>query len=405
MDMNNSLESSLRQCETFAKQQRLVFRSITKSYDGKKKYIEYLMKEFKFDCTYDDFPILMNPTGFTVTINEENFEFQFQTFINVLFDESFMSLIVYAKSQDMIDKLFDFLEEKHNPNKCKMFVWNSWNGRYENSEYAVSRVDKENLVGLDDFFNSMKKEIQAIKENKELAMLLGASSGSNYFTHGPPGTGKTSSFKALGHDLNVPVYSINLSTMQKNQYKFALSPKTDEEIVIVIIEDFDRYIKDETKISELLNALDGVHSAYGVIRIFSANMPELTLHDKALKSRIKRFIKFDLPTSDNIYRHLLNVSKGDEHNAKVFANLCIGKELSYRDINNYLSRFITEDSLLGAAVEYFDQWMGEFDEIKELEEKRKDSLSKEPEGGGNMMSFDPTGLVGPDDSFDDDSSD
>jgi len=106
-------------------------------------------------------------------------------------------------------------------------------------------------------------------------------------------------------------------------------------------------------------------------------MPELTLKDKALRSRIKRFIKFSLPTSDNIYEHLVNVTQ-DCENARILTNLICDKGLSYRDINNYLSRFITKSNFLEAAIQGCDEWMNEFEEMKDLENKRKEDNEKNP---------------------------
>jgi len=373
------LRTILASLDGYATKKNLVYRSFNNDPDGKEKYVDYLLSEFKFRGVYDDVPIAVEPEERSVIVDGAEMRFEIQSIPTMSFDGPTMSLIIFAKSVDDINKLLEYLEEKHNKLKTKVFSWDPYRGGYINSKYKVSPVNRNNLVGLEEFFASMKKEIQAITEKKELAMLLGASSGANYFTYGPPGTGKTSAFKALANELNIPVYTINLSTISEREFKQALSPKTDDDgICIVIIEDFDRYIFNEKKISELLNALDGVQSAYGTIRIFSANMPEMTLTDPALKSRMKRFIKFDLPTAENIFQHLMNVSSGDKENAQVLTDLVKDKRLSYRDINNYLSRFITEESLLGPAVATFESWMNEFEEIKALEQKRKEEASKKP---------------------------
>lgn len=360
------LERSIRFYESFATSHNLVFQTVENTND--ENYLTYIKAEFDFKCIFDDFPIVMEPESFTVTIDNVKLEFYFQTF---LYGQEYypFKLIIYAESHSNIETLLEYLEEKYNKNKCKMYCWSVDRNQYKNSDYMVSYQSRQNLVGLDVFFDSMKKEIQAIKEHKELALLLGASSGANYFTYGPPGTGKTSSFKVLGHELNVPVYSVNLSLVPQNHYKHALSPKSDADIIIVIVEDFDRYIKNEKMLSELLNSLDGVHYSMNVIRIFTSNMPEMALQDRALRSRMKRFIKFDLPTSENIYQHLLNVSKQDEIHARVLTDMIFDSNLhiSYRELNHFLSRFITNTNLLESAINGFGEWITDTDIVNKLE--------------------------------------
>ncbi len=387
--MSADMNAILSKLQTYALTHGLAFRNIIDG--GQEKYSEYIKNEFDIDHIYNHAPIIQEPQSFTVEIKKEKKRFIFQTF---MVDNGYgpsTQIIVFANSQSDINLLLQYLENKYNPKKSKMFCWDTQYGRYMNSNYEISPAMKSHLVGLDSFFGIMKKEIDAIQNHSELAIELGAS-GVNYLVYGPPGTGKTTFFKVMANESNQPIYSVNLSLVPKNQYKFALSPQVvknpseydsgDEDIedadenrkkknnsgvIYVLIEDFDRYIKDDKgNMSELLNALDGIHNSHNVIRIFSANMPELALKDSALKSRIKRFIKFDLPTDDNIYQHLVNVSRGDTENAKKLADLMKGKNLSYRTINNYLSRFITDDSLLGAAVAEFDKWMEENAEIQKL---------------------------------------
>jgi len=364
----DKFNKTLEQFQNYAALNNLVFKTVKSDSNGN-SYIEYLKNEIDFEYFYDNHPVLMTPEDYSIEIKGVKKDYKFQTFFDSM-DYRSGTFFIFAESHTNIDDLLSYLDRKYNKNKCMMFVWDSQRGNYINSKYEVTQTFRNNLVGLDNFFDSMKKEITSIKNHKELAILLGASSGANYFAYGPPGTGKTSSFKVLGNELNIPVYSVNLSLVPISQYKFALSPKNKSgDVILVIVEDFDRYIKTVKEMSELLNALDGVHNSLNTIRIFSANMPEITLKDRALKSRIKKFIKFDLPTNEQIYQHLLNVSNQDIDNAKKLVELVSEKKMSYRTLNNYLSRFITEESLLGSAVLGFDKWMDEFKEIEKLESK------------------------------------
>jgi AAA+ superfamily predicted ATPase len=366
--------SQLKECEDFAREQNLAFCSFYNSYDKKRSDATNIIKEFNLSQTIHDTPVYTELIKKEITINDKNYTFYVRTIIFSNMDESpEMYPIIFGDSLEEIDMLFKYLDQKHNPNKCNMYVWDVRAATYVNSKYKVPQVKESDLVGLDNFFDSIKNEIESIISKTELARKLGADSGTNLFTYGPPGTGKTSSFKAVGYAMNVPVYTVNLSLIPTSHFKFALSPVglEDNDIKIVIIEDFDRYIVNEEdeneSLSELLNALDGVHSSFGVIRIFSANMPELALKDKAMKTRFSKFIKFELPTSEIIKEHLMNLFPEDEKNVDIFVNLTKDMNLSFREINHYIRRFIIKDNLLEAAIAYFPEWMKEKEEVEQLE--------------------------------------
>lgn len=375
MDYFNENLQVVQSCEKFARENDLIFVQARNH--------KYLIKEFRLDNSVCSTYTSTQPIKRCIKIDNNHYNYYFQTLVfpgagyEGLYEQ--FKNIIYATNKEEIEILYDYLQEKYKPVKCDMYTWDIRCECYQNSHYQVPFVNKEDLVGLDDFFNSIRNEIEAVSSKIELLKKLGGDSGTNYFIYGPPGTGKTSSCKAVAHEMNIPVYSVNLSLIKKEHFKTALSPKSDRKIKMVIIEDFDRYImREEESISELLNSLDGVHSSYGVIRIFSANMPELTLKDKALKTRFTRFIKFSLPTPEMIEKHLVNLfptlEQGDsmpgaDTNQKLitqFVDLVEYMHLSYREINSYLKRFITEENILEAAINYFPEWIRERDEIESL---------------------------------------
>ncbi len=289
--------------------------------------------------------------------------------------------VIFSKVDDF-DALEKYLNDKYKdytePNPCKVMVWNNDYGQYRESEYDIENQSQDSLIGLDDFFNQMERDLRAIIERETLARKLGADSGFNYLIYGPPGTGKTSSIKALTRKMKLPAYYCNMANMHRSSIIHAMNPKDKNKIRIVLCEDFDRYIKNcqnDSHMSDLLNALDGIHSTLGTIRIFSANMPEIALVDTALRSRIARFIKFDLPTNNMILGHLNKVFPDHEADANEFVKLVDGMNLSIREINHYLSRFIIDNDPLKEAIVKFPDWLKEQNEIKALEESKK--LEKE----------------------------
>jgi len=289
--------------------------------------------------------------------------------------------IIFAKEFDHITRLFSYLSGKYQvvvkSNPCKVLVWSNSHGGYINSGYEVSRKMQSDLVGLDEFFMTMERDLRAITEREALSKKMGIDSGFNYLIYGKPGTGKSSSVKALAYKLDLPIYCVNLARINPSHISTALSPKDQSPIKIVLVEDFDRYIQGDKKrdyMSDLLNALDGIQSTYGTIRIFSANFPENVLVDTALISRISRFIEFRLPTVNEMAQHLLNLFPENKVEAEQLAKMTTELEMSIREVNNYLSRFLVDKEILAEAIKGFPHWLSQMQKIKEMEIKHRASM-------------------------------
>ena len=287
--------------------------------------------------------------------------------------------IIFSETIENINALYEYLTKKYyvkppEPNPCTIMVWSTIHNSYTNSGDDIAYKTESDLVGIDDFFKSMERDINSIISRKELSKKLGLDSGFNYLIYGKPGTGKSSSVKALAYKLKLPIYCLNISNIAQSHILKALNPKNNAPIRIVLVEDFDRYIsKRDKSMSDLLNALDGIQSAYGTIRIFSANYPEKVLEDAALRSRISRFIEFKMPTLENIMKHLLNIFPDNIKEVEIFSRLVMDKNMSIRQINNYLNRFIIDKDILAEAISHFPDWLIEIEKIKELEKKRPTS--------------------------------
>lgn len=129
---------------------------------------------------------------------------------------------------------------------------------------------------------------------------------------GPPGTGKTYFLKALANIIKLPfcVLRVNANlndSSLRNQFQRAV----DMAPCVVIIEDIDRARDTHFNLSTLLNVMDGLEEADGLLTIATSNHPEWI--DPALLLRPSRFdrkFEFGLPEAAERERLLKQLGKG-----------------------------------------------------------------------------------------------
>jgi ABC-type dipeptide/oligopeptide/nickel transport system ATPase subunit len=118
---------------------------------------------------------------------------------------------------------------------------------------------------------------------------------------GPTGTGKTSLTRAIAQDLDLPVYVFDLSSMTNQDFICAWEKDVIENLpCMVVFEDFDAVFDGRKNIANshgisfdcMLNCVDGVERASGVLLIISTNHPE-TLDPAILRpGRLDRQVVF-----------------------------------------------------------------------------------------------------------------
>ena len=137
-----------------------------------------------------------------------------------------------------------------------------------------------------------------------------------WLLYGAPGTGKTAFTRALGQELNMPIFSLDLATMTNKDFSTAWSDMMGWSPCIALFEDFDGIFKGRENVAVtngmengltfdgFLNCIDGVENTDGIFVIVTTNNVETLdpaignpLNGSGMSTRpgrIDRAIKFGL---------------------------------------------------------------------------------------------------------------
>ena len=101
---------------------------------------------------------------------------------------------------------------------------------------------------------------------------------------GQPGTGKSSLSKAIAQELDIPIYLLDIATMDNQEFHSAWKQALENTPAMVLIEDIDNVFHlRENVVTEkgkglsfdcMLNTISGVESSDGVLLIITSNHPE-----------------------------------------------------------------------------------------------------------------------------------
>jgi SpoVK/Ycf46/Vps4 family AAA+-type ATPase len=97
--------------------------------------------------------------------------------------------------------------------------------------------------------------------------------------YGKPGSGKTSLIRALGEDLDIPVHTFDLASMDNSDFISAWTSTRKDSPRIIVLEDFDtvfhgreNIIPDSTlEYGTILNAIDGLEREHGLLLFITTN--------------------------------------------------------------------------------------------------------------------------------------
>lgn len=134
-----------------------------------------------------------------------------------------------------------------------------------------------NLVYEQGVYDSIK-EARFWKKSKAWYKKRGLPWKRGWNIHGAPGTGKTSLVRALGQELNVPVYVFHLASLTSSEFKDGYQIALHNTPCICLYEDVDTVFKGRKNISGgllnfemLLNCIDGVQESEGIFTVITTN--------------------------------------------------------------------------------------------------------------------------------------
>ena len=158
---------------------------------------------------------------------------------------------------------------------------------------------KEDIIGqVEEFFS---------EETRDVYLSFGIPYKSVYMIHGPPGSGKTSTIKAIASSLDCDLYILPITKdMLDTHLVDAFSYINDQEDKerMIVIEDIDTMFDDRKDgdtengitLQGLLNCMDGFTCVEGTMLFITANKPEVLDYAMVRSCRIDH--KFELGYAD-----------------------------------------------------------------------------------------------------------
>lgn len=132
----------------------------------------------------------------------------------------------------------------------------------------------------------------------------------SYLFHGPSGTGKTSTIRALAGELNLAVCLLELGNEDVSNMQFTSALSNIPHGAMLVIKDVDSILFEDRNttsmtspltFSGLLNGLDGLISTDGVLTVMTTNHPEVMDPALVRGGSIDRMFEFKPPKSSEIF--------------------------------------------------------------------------------------------------------
>lgn len=158
--------------------------------------------------------------------------------------------------------------------------------KYKPDEIGMEKFDTSQLelLALPEAASDMLREIKWWRDNRKWYHDKNLPWQRGWLLHGPPGTGKTSLVRAIGHDLMLPVYVYDLSSLSNEEMTNFWKTMLSNSPCIALIEDIDGSFDGRKNITGeqgggltfdcLLNCIGGIERASGVFIVVTTNKPE-----------------------------------------------------------------------------------------------------------------------------------
>lgn len=192
---------------------------------------------------------------------------------------------------------------------------------------------------------ALVNEVKHWKSSKEWYLERQIPWKRGYLLTGQPGTGKSSLVRALGEELDVPIFVIHMGGMAPSTLKTIWSTASKETPCIILLEDFDNVyngrepLDHDVPFDTLLNLLDGVDRTDGILTFITTNHPDKLDPALAGGGKVTRPGRIDLvvemPVLDvygreKIAKRILPesliaqaVAEGEDDTGAQFQNRCI----------------------------------------------------------------------------------
>lgn len=215
-----------------------------------------------------------------------------------------------AGRQAVLDVINTIHKAKHSQDrKPSLHILGKWNEWTRRSDLPARTMDSVIVKG--NTVEELRADIAEFRSREAEYNRRGIPYHRAYLLTGPPGTGKTSSVKAVAQDLGLDLWYAQLSELGKDAK--LIEVLTQVGAGILLLEDVDSFAAaladrktdaaKEATTSGLLNALDGVATPHGLITVMTTNHPERLDPALVRPGRIDRTLAFENPDSDTIHRH------------------------------------------------------------------------------------------------------
>jgi len=223
-------------------------------------------------------------------------------------------------------------------------IYKLYSATYNSPEKLASmELQNRNYSYFPEIFNQLDNELAWFTTNRTFFSDIGIRRSRSVLLWGPPGYSKTAKI----HDLIQKTKDVIVIFMTRTPSDAMVESlnKIDKD-KIIIFEEFATAVNNDSKISEMLNFLDGDNSLDNSFFIITTNHPEVIPKNILRPSRVDRFIKIDTLTEQDVKHFLKFYLKRDATESEITSM----KKQSLANLKEICISSLKESLTLEAAV-------------------------------------------------------